>query len=261
MTTLLTTSGRTNTDRSPSTNIMLRLLATVSVVAVWHWFTEIRNAESPILSFMGPADTASAVLRLWSDGVLADSVSISLQRLLIGLAISSVIGIVLGLMFGLSRRTEYSFGIVVQFLRMTSPLAWAPVAVILLGIGSAPVVFLIVLAAVWPITLSTAAGVRAVNPGWIEVAESLGATRSETIRSVIIPAIRSHVLTGLRLALGVGWIVLVPAEMLGVDSGLGFAVLNARDQLSYDGLAAAMFLIGFVGFWLDLGVQKLLRQK
>jgi NitT/TauT family transport system permease protein len=75
----------------------------------------------------------------------------------------------------------------------------------------------------------------------------------------VAPAISSHVLTGIRLAIGIGWVVLVPAEMLGVDSGLGFLILNARDQLAYDLLAGTMFVIGLVGFFLDLGAQKVFR--
>lgn len=234
-----------------------RLTATLGAVLFWYWGAEINSADNPILSNMGPVDTFNAIVRLWQDGVLVDSVSISLQRLLIGLAISTFLGVAIGLIFGLKKQVEYSFAVVVQFLRMTSPLAWAPVAVMLLGIGSPPVVFLIAIAAVWPIALSTAAGVRSVDAGWQQVARSLGATNREVILSVIFPAIRGHILTGLRLALGVAWIVLVPAEMLGVDSGLGFAILNARDQLSYDGLAGAMFVIGLVGFTLDLLTQKI----
>jgi NitT/TauT family transport system permease protein len=149
---------------------------------------------------------------------------------------------------------------VVQFLRMTSPLAWAPIAVMIFGIGTTPVVFLIVLATIWPIALATAAGVRSVDQDWNKIASSLGAKPSEVIRYVTFPAITSHVLTGLRLAIGIGWVVLVPAEMLGVDSGLGFLILNARDQLSYDLLAATMFVIGSVGFVLDSVTQSAFRR-
>ena len=92
---------------------------------------------------------------------------------------------------------------------------------------------------------------RAIQPGWRAVTTSLGATGSESLRLVTVPAVRGHVLTALRLALGVAWIVLVPAEMLGVDSGLGYAVLNARDQLDYAALGGAVLLIGVIGFFLD----------
>jgi NitT/TauT family transport system permease protein len=101
------------------------------------------------------------------------------------------------------------------------PLSWAPVAVGLFGIGDEPVIFLVAAAAVWPIVLNTAAGVHAVDPGHILVARSLGARRGEILGSVVLPSARGHLLTGLRLALGIAWVVPVPAEMLGVTSGSG----------------------------------------
>jgi NitT/TauT family transport system permease protein len=131
---------------------------------------------------------------------------------------------------------------------------------VLFGIGTPPVVFLIAIAAVWPITMSTAAGVKALDPNWSLLAKSLGATKGETLRSIVVPGIRAHVLTGIRLALGVAWIVLVPAEMLGVDSGLGYQILNARDQLAYDLLAGIMLLIGLIGFAMDWLAQALFKR-
>src|SRR5699024_6155160 len=119
------------------------------------------------------------------------------------------------------------------------------------GIGDRPVQVLIALAAVWPVVLNTAAGVRALDPGWLLVARSLGANRRELLRSIIAPGIATPVLTGLRLALGIGWIVLVPAEMLGVDSGLGYFVLDCRDRLAYDELVATVLVIGVIGALLD----------
>lgn len=244
---------------SKTNSLLLRFAATILSVGVWFWFTEIFNTESPILSNMGPFDTFNGIVDLINRNVLIDSILFSLTRLIAGLFIAGVLGIGLGLIFGLRKEIEYAFGIVVQFLRMTSPLAWAPVAVMVFGIGTAPVVFLITLAAIWPIALATASGVRAVDPNWIKVAKSLGASNSEITRKVVAPAITQHVLTGLRLAIGIAWVVLVPAEMLGVDSGLGFLILNARDQLSYQNLAATMFVIGAVGFLLDLLTQKVFK--
>jgi len=237
-----------------------KTITTISAVVVWWVLTEVIAGDSPILSEMGPVDAFNKVAEYWGTGYLAQSVLVSLYRLLVGLAISFVIGVGLGILFGTKPLVERSTSVIVQYLRMTSPLAWAPIAVILLGIGSMPVIALIVLAATWPIALSTANGVRNVSKEWIKVSQTLGATKQETLRHVVAPAISSHVLTGVRLALGVSWIVIVPAEMLGVDSGLGFMVLNARDQLSYDGLAAAMFIIGLVGYFLDLGAQNLFKR-
>lgn len=147
--------------------------------------------------------------------------------------------------------TEQAVAPVVQFLRMISPLSWAPIAVALFGIGNQPVIFLVAAASVWPIVLNTAAGVRAIDPGLLLVARSFGASRREQLTAVILPAVRAQVQTGLRIGLGIAWVVLVPAEMLGVRSGLGYQILNARDQLAYDQVMAVIVVIGVIGYALD----------
>lgn len=116
---------------------------------------------------------------------------------------------------------------------------------------------LIALAAVWPVVLGVAGGVRALDPGLRRVARSLGATRWEAFRSTAAPALAAPTTGAIRVALGIAWVVLVPAEMLGVSNGLGYAVLNARDNLDYAALAATMFAIGALGFLLDRIVSGL----
>lgn len=127
--------------------------------------------------------------------------------------------------------------------------------------GDPPVQALVAIAAVWPVALSTAAGVRGLPDDWLLAARALGASRAEVVRTVVLPGVRPAVLTGVRLALGVAWIVLVPAEMLGVSSGLGYEVLNARDNLAYDELMAVILAIGMLGFPLDLLAQVALRRR
>ena len=145
------------------------------------------------------------------------------------------------------------------FLRMVSPLSWAPVAVIALGIGDRPVIALVAATTVWPILASTAEGVASVDPGHALVARALGASRSERIRTVTVPAVRPRVLSGLRMAIGIGWVVLVPAEMLGVTSGLGYQILNAKDQLAYHQITALILVIGTIGYAVDLVARWALR--
>lgn len=239
--------------------IQIGVLALAAVV--WWWACERVWADNPILTEMGPGDTVSALRDLVEDGTAQEGATTSLRRLGLGLLVATGIGIPLGLIVGARRGIERASAPLVQFLRMMSPLAWAPVAVAVLGVGDSPVVFLVAVSTVWPIMLGTASGVRALDPGWLLVARSLGATTGEALRTVILPGVRSHVLTGMRLALGVGWVVLVPAEMLGVDSGLGYQVLDSRDQLAYDELAATMLLIGIIGFALDALVQRLFRVR
>ena len=142
---------------------------------------------------------------------------------------------------------------------MDEPLR-VTIAVMVLGVGDAPVYFLLAFAAVWPILLNTAAGVSQLDPNWLLLGRSLSATRAETLLKLILPGITAHILTGVRLAIGIIWIVLVPAEMLGVSEGLGYFILDARDRLAYSDLMAAILVIGFLGYLLDHAARSLHRR-
>jgi len=134
---------------------------------------------------------------------------------------------------------------------MVSPLSWMPLAVMAFGLGDLPVIFLVSIASVWPLILNTAAGVAAVDPRRLLLARSFCATPVEIVLRVVVPSILGYVLSGLRLSVGVAWIVLVPAEMLGVRAGLGYYVLDARDRLDYSELVAVIIAIGLVGYAFD----------
>lgn len=175
--------------------------------------------------------------------------------MLVGLSVTIAIGVPLGVILGLSRPLEQTTSALFQFIRMISPLSWMPLAVMVLGIGDLPVYFLLTIAAIWPLVLNTTAGVLAVNPRWLLLSQSLCATRWETIAGVIIPAIVPHLLTGVRLAIGIIWMVLVPAEMLGVSAGLGYYILDTRDRLSYSELMAVILIIGVIGYGLDSALR------
>lgn len=230
---------------------LTRIGAVLAAILLWWISTDVWSVDNPILGAMSPVDAVDALTKQLIGGTIVETVAVSLGRLLGGLLIATVIGVILGLAIGSRKRVDEATSVIIQFLRMVSPLAWTPIAIVLFGIGSPPVVFLIAIAAVWPVTMNTVAGVRALDPNWGLLARSLGATPFEILKTIVVPGIRPHVLTGIRLALGVAWIVIVPAEMLGVDSGLGYQILNARDQLDYSLLAAIMLLIGVIGYSLD----------
>lgn len=254
------TSDRRRARRRRAANLIAaRVAVVVAGLGLWWLATAVLWAGNPVLSNVGPTDALPALWEGVVGGELLGDLYASVVRLLAGLGIAFVIGVPLGVALGSSRLVEDATAPVVHFLRMISPLAWAPVVIVAFGVGAAPVLFLIAITAVWPVALGTAAGVRTVAPGWHAVASSLGATHWERMRLVTVPAVRAGVLTSLRLSLGVAWIVLVPAEMLGVDSGLGYAVLNARDQLDYAALGSAVLLIGITGFLLDVLFRAVLR--
>ena len=236
-----------------------RLVALVASLGIWWLASSVIWSANPVISNIGPGDAIPALWDGLIDGDLVSDLGSSLTRLSIGLAIAFIVGLPLGLALGSNRLLEDASTPIVNFLRMISPLAWAPIVIVAFGIGDVPVLFLIAITAVWPIALGTAAGVKAVSPALKELAESLGASRRERLRFVTSPVVEANVLTALRLALGVAWIVLVPAEMLGVDSGLGYAILNARDQLDYSALGGGVLLIGITGFVIDALFRRLFR--
>lgn len=220
-------------------------------VLLWAWGARQLSDVEAIRDAFGPAAGFSALWRLLETRELWPHVVLSLQRIGVSLLLALLIGVPLGVAVGLSDWFNKLTGTLFQFLRMVSPLSWMPLAVMALGVGEAPVVFLLTFAAVWPIMLNTAAGVAALDKSWLQLAASLSATHWEVISRIVLPGIVRHALTGFRLALGIGWIVLVPAEMLGVSAGMGYFILDTRDRLAYDELMAGIVVIGCLGFVLD----------
>lgn len=207
-----------------------------------------------------PALALSSLSELILGNELTVHTLVSLQRVAVGLFWALLFGVPIGLAIGASRKLELATSGAFQFLRMISPLSWMPIAVMLFGIGDAPIYFLLSFAAVWPIILNTSAGVRQLDKRWLMLAHSLSATRSEILWRIVLPGSMGHILTGVRLAIGIVWIILVPCEMLGVSSGLGYFILDTRDRLAYSELMAVILLIGALGFLLDTIAQRLHRR-
>jgi len=219
-------------------------------------FIFTREEFSQFSGFL-PGPTFDAFLVAVQESKFWISVFASLRRILIGISIAAIIGVPFGIMVGFYpkfRSLSYS---PIQFIRMISPLSWMPVALLLFASFESAVYFLIVMATVCPIILNTTIGVLNINPQWIKMALNQGANNFQLIRTIVIPASLPYMLTSLRLALGVAWIVLVPAEFLGVSSGLGYLINDARDTMEYDKLMAIVIAIGILGFALDRVIQRL----
>ena len=237
----------------------LGLSGLVLLLVLWWLGTDLLAGERSFARRFSPATALPTLLDLALGSDLWLHVYASLKRVLTGLAIALVIGVPVGLLVGASKPAEAATTPAFQFLRMISPLSWMPVAVMVFGVGDAPVYFLLGFAAVWPILLNTAAGVRQLDPHWLLLARSLAATGPETLLRVVVPGVLGHVLTGLRLAIGITWIVLVPCEMLGVQSGLGYFILDTRDRLAYPELMATVIAIGVIGYLLDLAARMVVQ--
>lgn len=230
------------------------------LLLAWWIATDVIAEDSSFARRFSPTRTFPALAGLLAGSDLWLHIGQSLRRVLVGLAAALAVGVPLGLLIGASRLAEAATTPAFQFLRMISPLSWMPIAVMVFGVGDAPIYFLLAFAAVWPILLNTAAGVRQLDPQWLLLSKSLAATRWETLSRVILPGVLPQVLTGLRLAIGITWIVLVPCEMLGVQAGLGYFILDTRDRLAYDQLMAVVLMIGILGYMLDALARTAIRR-
>jgi len=209
------------------------------------------NPDTASFADFGPETALASFWSILVDGEVWDMAIPSLGRIGGGLFWAILLGVPVGILIGRKPAVRAITHVPFQFLRMISPLSWMPVAVLVYETWDGAIVFLIAMAAVWPVTFATANGLRKVDPSWFKVARNLGAKGYQMLLYVIFPAIAMDILTGIRLALGVAWIVLVPAEYLGVTSGLGYSINDARDTLEYDRLAAIVLIIGIIGFALD----------
>ena len=229
------------------------LAGIAALIAVWWlggWLIA-SNPDTASFADFAPAPAFARLAELLASGAVWNATLPSLGRIGYGLLWAVLIGVPLGVAIGLFASLRQLSHVPFQFLRMISPLAWMPVAVLAFASWDGAIVFLVAIAAVWPVLFSSAQGVRRIDPLWFKVARNLGADGLQMLRRIIFPAIAQDIFAGIRLAVGVAWIVLVPAEYLGVTSGLGYAINDARDTLEYDTLAAMVVVIGVIGFVLD----------
>jgi NitT/TauT family transport system permease protein len=232
------------------------VLALAVFLVTWHYavvWTATRVFPSPVEVEKGFAELIRKSL-LWS------YVGDSLRRVAVGFGAAVVSGLPLGLALGWYPSARQVVNPVLQLLRPISPIAWIPIAIIFFGVGDAAAIFLIFLGAFFPIVVTCVNGVSNVPPMYRRAGRNFGLSAIELLRRVIFPAALPHIIVGLRIALGIAWLVVVAAEMIAVDSGLGYLVIDARNSgKRYDLVVAAMLLIGAIGLALDVGIRRLER--
>lgn len=237
-----------------------RVLAPISLAGVLLllWHLTVRLSGSDLLPT--PIDVAKGIGELARHGLLAKYIVASLFRVTWGFGLAVLVGVPLGLMLGWFRPVFSAVNPLIQILRPISPIAWIPLAILWFGVTDAAPIFLIFLASVFPITVSACAAVANIQPVYIRAARNFGLSRPQLFRRVIIPATLPQIITGLRIALGIAWLVVVAAEMIAVNSGLGYLIIDARNAgKRYDLVVAGMVLIGLIGLCLDLLVRRLER--
>ncbi|MEM1254553.1 MAG: nitrate ABC transporter permease [Cyanobacteria bacterium P01_H01_bin.21] len=175
---------------------------------------------------------------------------ISLRRVAIGYILASLIAVPLGILIGISPIAYKAFNPYVQLLKPVSPLAWLPLGLYIFRDSEKTGVFIILISSIWPTLINTAFGVANVNPEYLDVSKTLGASRLRTIFKVIIPAALPNIVSGLRISMGIAWLVIVAAEML-LGTGLGYFIWNEWNNLYIPNILVAIFIIGLVGLILD----------
>jgi NitT/TauT family transport system permease protein len=242
----------------PRERFLWPLLALSSAIIMWH-FAVIWTHTSV---FPAPGQVVRGLGEIMRKGLLLSYARDSLTRVSAGYLVAVALGIPAGLLLGWYPLASEAVNPVVQMLRPISPLAWTPVAIVWFGIGSLAPVFLIFLAAFFPILVATTDGVRNVSPMFRQAGQNFGLSPVRLLGRVILPAALPQILIGLRLALGVAWLVVVAAEMIAVNSGLGYLIIDSRNAgKRYDLVLAGMLLIGLIGLTLDASMRRLERLR
>jgi NitT/TauT family transport system permease protein len=248
-------------ERGEPVNLRLsRILPPLAVIAVViaAWWSVVVYTESPI--FPTPWAVVTGTLELAEDGTLWEHITASLMRVGIGFGLAMLVGIPLGLWMGWVDAAYRTFNPIFQMLRPISPIAWIPLAILWFGIGEASPIFLIFISSVFPLIVQTTSGVHTIDRRYLRAAANFGVTRWVMFRRVVIPAVLPEIIIGMRIGIGVAWLVVVAAEMIALRSGLGYLIMDSRNAGNrYDLVIAAMIIIGMIGLLLD-GITRLLEK-
>jgi NitT/TauT family transport system permease protein len=229
-------------------------LATLAVVLILWWQGVVYSGTKV---FPSPFDVERGLAELFRKGLLLGYIGDSLFRVGVGYSMAITLGIPAGILLGWYPAAATAFNPVIQLLRPISPLAWIPLSIVWFGVSNFAAIFLIFMASFFPVVVATMNGVHNVPPMMRNAGLNFGLSPAALFRRVIFPAALPQVLVGLRIALGIAWLVVVAAEMIAVDSGLGYLIIDSRNAgKRYDLVIAGMLLIGGIGLALDLSIRR-----
>jgi NitT/TauT family transport system permease protein len=230
------------------------ILASALLLALWHY----SDVWSGTKVFPSPREVEKGMGELLRHHVLWRDIVDSLRRVAVGFGVAVLLGVPLGLILGWYPAANQVVNPVMQLLRPISPIAWIPVAIIFFGVGDRAAMFLIFLGAFFPVVVACISGVSNVPSVFRRAGRNFGLTAPQLLTKVLLPAALPQILIGLRIALGIAWLVVVAAEMIAVDSGLGYLVIDSRNSgKRYDLVVAAILMIGVIGLVLDLAFRRL----
>ena len=224
------------------------------------WWGAIVATHS--LIFPTPWGVVAGAFELLADGTLWRHIGASLLRVGTGFALAVCVAVPLGLWMGWVRGAYNTLNPIFQMLRPISPIAWIPIAILWFGVGDASPIYLIFISSVFPMIVQTTVGVHTIDKRYLRAAENFGVSRATLFTQVVIPAVLPQVLVGMRIGLGVAWLVVVAAEMIALRSGLGYMIMDSRNAGNrYDLVIAGMIIIGVIGLSLDGSMRRLERIK
>ncbi|HET9862181.1 MAG TPA: ABC transporter permease [Steroidobacteraceae bacterium] len=229
----------------------------VAAVLIAVWWVTVTVTQSVI--FPSPAKVVQGTLELARDGSLWQHIGSSLMRVASGFGLAVLLAIPLGLWMGRVHGAFVTMNPIFQILRPISPIAWIPIAILWFGVGNASAIYLIFIASVFPMIVQTTVGVHTIEKRFLRAAENFGVPRKKLFLQVVFPATLPQIIVGMRIGLGVAWLVVVAAEMIALRSGLGYMIMDARNAGNrYDLVIAGMIIIGLIGLMLD-GIMRLLE--
>jgi NitT/TauT family transport system permease protein len=235
--------------------VLLPALVGAGLLAAW-W---LAWAVSPVGTVPSPPQVVDGFGQEIASGRLATDLVASLYRVSFGFVLAAVLAIPLGVAVGRSLATRLALLPWVNFFRSISPIAWIPFAILWFGIGDPPAIFIIFMATFFQLVLATAAAAAGVPRVYYRVAEDLKMSRADVLVRVTIPAIMPQLSTALRVAIGVAWMVIVAAEMMGLQSGIGFLIIDARSALRMDLVVVGMITVGVIGIAIDWLFSRIAR--
>ena len=229
----------------------------VLTVLIGIWWGAVGVTHS--LIFPSPLKVVTGTVELVKDGTLWLHIGASLMRVAAGFLLAVIIAIPLGLWMGWVRGAYVTLNPLFQILRPISPIAWIPIAILWFGVGNTSPIFLIFISSVFPMIVQTTVGVHTIEKRYLRAAENFDVSRFKLLTQVVIPAALPQVIVGMRIGLGVAWLVVVAAEMIALRSGLGYLIMDSRNAGNrYDLVVAGMIIIGIIGLALD-GVMRMLE--
>lgn len=233
-----------------------QILVLVLLLILWHF------SNSALIP--SPAKTLEAYEQIIANNSLQIGIIDSLYRYILGLIFGVIFGVFVGFIFGFNPKFASAFDPLFNLLRPISPIAWVPMVLIIFGIGDLPTIFIIAYSVFFPMVLLSTKAIRDVPSELIIVAKNFGASRWQILKSVIFPSSFLSLISSLKLAAALAWINLVVGEMLGAQTGLGYIIIDSRNQLRIDILIATIITIGIIGMIINAlfgYIEKVVSRK